>query len=186
MIIIIIWKNCYYSCLLCIYRLEKKKIKSLCGCRVQEWDWARCCVPRRRAAVLCVTAAPPHTSLNISSAETRNNYHCHYKCTPYPNQTPVSQLMSPDKTRCELESPTKSACVCVAVCVWERERERERGRGIERVRERTHLCHSLSPRAIKEEKKKKTVISNWWCLLQQIAVWVKIYADSWLEMIYLF
>ena len=126
MIIIIIWKNCYYSCLLCIYRLEKKKIKSLCGCRVQEWDWARCCVPRRRAAVLCVTAAPPHTSLNISSAETRNNYHCHYKCTPYPNQTPVSQLMSPDKTRCELESPTKSACVCVAVCVWERERERER------------------------------------------------------------
>lgn len=71
-----------------------------------------------------------------------------------------------------------------SVCVREGER---REREVEGVRERTHLCHSLSPRAIKEEEKKKkhTVISNWWCLLQQIAVWVKIYAaPDWKWFIY--
>lgn len=70
---------------------------------------------------------------------------------------------------------------------WETEREGEReGESEAEKRESTHLCHSLSPRAIKELKKKKTVISNWWGLLQQIAVWLKIYVNSWLEMIYLF
>lgn len=51
--------------------------------------------------VLCMTAASPHVSLTI----TRNNHHCHYQCPPppHPNQTPVSLLMSPNKTRCELK-----------------------------------------------------------------------------------
>lgn len=93
--IIIIWKTVSIKIVFFAY-VDLRRACADAGYK-KEIEWGVCSV------VLCVTAAPPHTPLTISSAETRNNYHCHYKYTPLPKQTPVSQLMSPDKTRCELE-----------------------------------------------------------------------------------